>query len=463
MKSTVTAVAFAQARHWVTLIGLSLTILGCGDSGKVTRVGPDNVGEIAKNAAPAANPPAAAPPVAAVPAAAAPAAAPAVAAAGDQATSAKSKGAKKRDKGPNKDASGSLQDIELGRGENVFAVLPPSAPSGTPFAINGADAAANVDHFAFTPGKPQVDSTRFAIAPGAGKTAADASAEWGEHLKDDSKTVYELPKGFTALPESGTSASGLPWRVRCEIDGALMALVPEGVFVQGSNTAAPNAGPEHGVLLDAFYIDVREVTYLRYDKYRESASDKRRVPRPARASNNSLEPVLGVSWIESHAYAVWAGKELPTEAQWEKAARGPDGFKFPWGNGPFIWDRPRLPLQIDLVGSFPGDLSPYGAFDMAGNAREWCNDFYVDTYYTQLAAESGTTARNPTGPKSSGGGTNLRVVKGGDPNWYVWARTGLAQTEHPNDVGFRCVLKLKPGGAGPATKDKKDKKKPAKT
>ncbi|HEY2253006.1 MAG TPA: SUMF1/EgtB/PvdO family nonheme iron enzyme, partial [Planctomycetaceae bacterium] len=143
-----------------------------------------------------------------------------------------------------------------------------------------------------------------------------------------------------------------------------------------------------------------------------------------------------------------------TEAQWEKAARGPDGFKYPWGNGPWIWERPRAPGQIDKVASFRGDESPYGALDMAGNAREWCSDWYVEKYYSQLLAEGGSTARNPTGPRNSGG-TNMRVVKGGDPNWLVWARSGVLQNEHPNDVGFRCVLRLKPAGKEPAVKEKK--------
>ena len=233
-----------------------------------------------------------------------------------------------------------------------------------------------------------------------------------------------------------------------------MALVPEGVFIQGSNSSVPQAAPEHGVLLDAFYIDLREVTSARYENFREAATEKTRVRRPSRPAKDPQEPVLGVTWAEAHAFSLWAKKDLPTEAQWEKAARGPDGFRYPWGNGPSIWQRLRIPGQIDKVASFRGDESPYGVIDMAGNAREWCTDWYTEKYYNQLMAEASSTARNPTGPKTSGG-TNMRVVKGGDPNWFVWARSGVVQSEHPNDVGFRCVLKLKPVGNGPAAKEKK--------
>jgi formylglycine-generating enzyme required for sulfatase activity len=413
---------------------LLLAVTGCGGKEpppkKVVKIGPENA---AGQAAPA-NPPGI------------------VASPARHAESAKA-AAQSRRKKKTKDVSNrSGEDVELGYGEQLYAVLPDSAPSGIPYVI---DDAGNPNRFAFVPGDRGVDSTQFAVSKGggAGGTAAPAGSESEGHLKDESTTTYELPGGFTAIASAGYSASGLPWRIRCDEDGAVMALVPEGVFTQGTNSGSPNAAPEHGAFLDAFYIDMREVTYARYEKFRDSMTDKRRVPKPARAAKDRHEPVLGVTWAEAHAFAVWAEKDLPTEAQWEKAARGPDGFKFPWGNGPFIWHRSREPAQIDPVGSFRGDTSPYGVFDMAGNAREWCSDWYVDKYYSQLVAEVGSTARNPTGPRSSAG-SNQRVVKGGDPNWYVWARTGVHQNEHPNDVGFRCVLKLKPPG--------KDKKKSAK-
>ncbi|MGQ0633144.1 MAG: formylglycine-generating enzyme family protein [Planctomycetaceae bacterium] len=237
-----------------------------------------------------------------------------------------------------------------------------------------------------------------------------------------------------------------------------MAYVAAGVGVQGRNGTTPEVAPEHGVVLAPFYIDVDEVTYAQYERYREATRDaKRRVAEPARMAGDPREPVTGVTWAEARAYALWTGRELPTEAQWERAARGADGFDFPWGHGPAVWPQWRVPGQLDPVGLFRGDESPFGVRDMAGNAREWCHDWYRDNYYAQLIAKE-STPQNPTGPATSGGG-ELRVVKGGDPNWYVWARTGVAQSQRPPDVGFRCALRL--GGQGGAGAEERGRKPPA--
>lgn len=333
--------------------------------------------------------------------------------------------------------------LELAAGEQLFVVTGTPVEPGQHYRIDTAADNQRGDRYAVAALSPGANSSAFVVLPAtggagaanAGNTAPGAAADAGH---------YELPEGgFSPVPEAGVDAEGLPLRLRCDRDDSIMALVPAGIFRQGKDGGPSNASPQHGVFLDAFYIDVAEVTSDQYENYRKAQmQEKKRVTAPTHAAADPQEPVLGVNWGEALQYAHWAGKELPTEAQWEKAARGANGFDFPWGNGRYLWHKPRVQGQIELVRAFPGDLSPYGVFDLAGNAREWCSDWYVEKAYDQLLEAGDSTPRNPAGPKLSGG-SKQRVVRGGDAGWRVWVRAGLALTERPPDVGFRCVLPLK--------------------
>jgi formylglycine-generating enzyme required for sulfatase activity len=162
-------------------------------------------------------------------------------------------------------------------------------------------------------------------------------------------------------------------------------------------------------------------------------------------------PMINVNWDDAIAYANWAGASLPTEAQWEKAARGKDGRLYPWGND---WDDTKCANGNNSafgnrdtqkthwgtwpVGSFPAGASPYGVLDMAGNVREWCMDWFDEKYYEKAPV------RNPTGPTAGRG----RVLRGG--SWYNslpgYFRTATRNRPDPSDeqvqqLGFRCIMR----------------------
>ena len=225
-----------------------------------------------------------------------------------------------------------------------------------------------------------------------------------------------------------------PTAVRTE-DGAEMALVPAGEFVMGSDDY-DNERPRHRVYLDAYYIDKLEVTNALFKRFTEAT--KRLAPDYWSNGNfnGASQPVVGVTWHDANDYCQWAGKRLPTEAEWEKAARGTDGRKYPWGEH---WDPSQANGEARLrktatVGSYPGGVSPYGAHDMAGNTWEWVADWYDKDYYQR------SPERNPGGPESG----DTRVLRGGS-----WLSSPLALRAayrvdgtlgyRDSHVGFRCA------------------------
>ena len=224
-------------------------------------------------------------------------------------------------------------------------------------------------------------------------------------------------------------------------DGAEMVLIPAGEFQMGSNDDEDDEKPVHTVYLDDFYMDKYEVTNALYKKFIDSTGYKESSSLYESRFSAPNQPVVGVSWDDTKAYAKWAGKRLPSEAEWEKAARGGlVGKKYPWGNtithddanysgigGKDRWE------YTSLVGSFAPN--GYGLYDMAGNVWEWCADWYDSEYYAK------SPKSNPIGPSS---GTSC-VLRGG--GWHdntnslrVASRFNFPDpTITTQDIGFRCV------------------------
>ncbi|MCA9464792.1 MAG: SUMF1/EgtB/PvdO family nonheme iron enzyme, partial [Nitrospira sp.] len=248
-------------------------------------------------------------------------------------------------------------------------------------------------------------------------------------------------------------------------DGVPMVLVPAGAFTMGISEAAIDQWlqahpqdkrewfdpevPQHPVYLDAFYLDQYEVTTSRYAAFMEAT--KRDPPRhwPATVlKQHAKKPVVGVAWEDANAYCVWAGKRLPTEAEWEKAARGTDGRLYPWGNEAPTKALANFDNCCDFqdygalrdVGSYEHGKSPYGAYDMAGNAWEWVADWYDETRYQQRAMGN-EPVRNPQGPDKG----EFRVLRGGswDDSDPRVLRSSLRFRVHPSNrsdgLGFRCA------------------------
>ena len=316
--------------------------------------------------------------------------------------------------------------------------LPPGTDPKSVFEISAINQPMDVgprtanpqDQFIVEAGKAGVDSTRMVVA------AVEPVA------KQTPKAGFSLPTGFVALPDAGYSPDGLPLRIRCEKVGSVLALVPGGVVRIGTNSGPSECQPEFSVQIDTFYMEVFEVTVPQFEVYRQDMRDKKKpIPMTLNPSAPPRTPVLGVPWGNAQVYARWAGMDLPTEAEFEKASRGPNSLRTPWGDSRAIWPNVRTPDTLTTVGAYAGDMSPYGIYDLAGNAREWCNDLYSDHAHREAVSTNGPAPHNWPGPKK-GSIANMRVVKGNGPDWSAWHRQGREVGKGQPDVGFRCVLRI---------------------
>ena len=203
--------------------------------------------------------------------------------------------------------------------------------------------------------------------------------------------------------------------------------------------------PQHTVYLDGFWIYKREVTVAQYRKF--CAETARKMPDLPRWADEHF-PMVNVSWHDAAAYAAWAGGALPTEAQWEKAARGTDGRRYTWGSS---WDAEKCNNYSDTAeigggfqanraaagGSYPASDSPYGAQDMAGNVWEWCQDCWHVTY--EDAPLNGSAWQ-----EENGGDCDLRVTRGGSYDFFRFSlRASMRYNYYPSQaqghLGLRCV------------------------
>lgn len=201
--------------------------------------------------------------------------------------------------------------------------------------------------------------------------------------------------------------------------------------------------PAHLVNLDAFYIDKYEMTT---ERYRTFLNETRREKPPFWTDtipvNHRSKPVVAVTWEDASAYCTWAQKRLPTEAEWEKAARGTDGRLYTWGNEAPTAQHANFGKRgfddygvLTTVGSKQAGVSPYGAHDMAGNVYEWVADWYAEDYYKNRLRE------NPKGPETG----EYKLIRGGAWTWRgPWVlrssnRFNRDPASSKPDVGFRCA------------------------
>jgi eukaryotic-like serine/threonine-protein kinase len=281
------------------------------------------------------------------------------------------------------------------------------------------------------------------IVPGAAATTPAVATDVVAAATPTEALIALVTDTPSPLPSPTPEPTPEPTPVPTEIAVPVgMVLVPGGTFTMGGGDQR-DSQPAHDVTLSPFFMDQHEVTNARY----VACVDDGACTPPLRRGSETRGayfsepafaeyPVINVTWDQAQAFCRWEGKRLPTEAQWEYAAMGEDGRRYPWGNN---FDANLVPVRANdtvQTGSFPENVSPFGLFDMAGNVVEWVADWYAEDYY------STSPGTDPTGPET---GTR-KVMRGGswgNPDAAIYATTRRF-SRPPNgadvDIGFRCAM-----------------------
>src|SRR5574340_1245826 len=259
-------------------------------------------------------------------------------------------------------------------------------------------------------------------------------------------------KTETTVVEAAAAQDFSMYKTLVGDDGREMVQISEGPFVMGSrdNDSDPDEKPEHQVYLKAYFFDKNEVTQYAYDRFAKMTKRAKRKIEVFEDDPTKLlkaeQPMIAVTWEDAEAYCKWAGKRLPTEAEWEKAARGEGKRRYPWGDE-FVVCYANIDGNEDAFrylappGSFESGRSPYGIYDMTGNVGEWVSDFYDENYYRK------SPYRDPKGPEQG----DQHVIRGG--SWRETKRNVRASRRfqakpwrHDVTVGFRCAKEVDADG-----------------
>jgi sulfatase modifying factor 1 len=261
-------------------------------------------------------------------------------------------------------------------------------------------------------------------------------------------------------PSIVSDAGDFPTAAPCSETPDAMACIPGGPFLRGSDQGKEDARPAATVWVETFYMDLNEVTYSEYQQCVAEGKCDKAGPNYS-DFNHPRQPITGVSWYDAVKYCKVRGKHLPTEAQWEKAARGADGRTYPWGNEPATCERavlkdkrgrscgvPKKGKKPEKgrpwdVGSKPAAI--FGLWDMAGNSWEWVYDWYSKSYADCSGSCLGVNPKGPCNGDEKCPGHRRRVVRGGSWYWEADMATTYYRRAHVpgNDpfhhFGFRCA------------------------